>query len=234
MLATPWPMSSTLGLWWSLLMRSETTADMRDSIAPSMATVRAGPSRPWIRSARNRGITKWGKPGGDSAETRADGFHRQLEQDDGCGAEQESDDCAGDAIGEGAAENHHQHRACGQRGRGVGKRVEAAGQSFHALPEDAGNFGELQAEEILYLRAGDQDGDAVGEADDDGARNELDRRAHAGDAHDHQQNAGHHGAHEEAIDAVKRDDAGDDHDEGAGGSANLRFGAAQRRRSESR
>ena len=45
-LATPWPISSTLGLWRSLLMRSETTADISDSIAPSMATVNAGPSRP--------------------------------------------------------------------------------------------------------------------------------------------------------------------------------------------
>jgi len=61
-LATPWPMSSTLGLWRSLLMRSETTADMSDSIAPSMATVKAGPSRPWIKSVRNLGITRCGSP----------------------------------------------------------------------------------------------------------------------------------------------------------------------------
>ena len=105
--------------------------------------------------------------------------------------------------------------------------MEARGQSFHAQPEDAWNFGELQAEEILYLSAGDQDGDAVGKADDHRAGDELDCGAHAGDAHDHQQNTGHHRTHEEAIDTVKCDDAGDDHNEGAGGSANLRLGAAQ-------
>ena len=46
MLATPCAISSTLGLWRSLLMRSDTTADMSDSIAPSIATVKAGPSSP--------------------------------------------------------------------------------------------------------------------------------------------------------------------------------------------
>ena len=53
-------------------------------------------------------------------------------------------------------------------------------QRLHAQPEHAGNFLELQTEEIFDLRAGDQDGDAVGEADDDRARNELHRRAQAG------------------------------------------------------
>ena len=62
MLAMPWPISSTLGLWRSLLMRSETTADISDSIAPSMATVKAGPSRPWTRLACQCGIAKWGRP----------------------------------------------------------------------------------------------------------------------------------------------------------------------------
>ena len=46
MLATPCAINSTLGLCWSLLMRSDTTADISDSIAPSIATVTAGPSRP--------------------------------------------------------------------------------------------------------------------------------------------------------------------------------------------
>ena len=44
--ATPCPINSTFGLCLSPLMRSETTADMSDSIAPSMATVNAGPSSP--------------------------------------------------------------------------------------------------------------------------------------------------------------------------------------------
>ena len=40
--AMPWPISSTFGLCLSPLMRSATTADNSDSIAPSMATVKAG------------------------------------------------------------------------------------------------------------------------------------------------------------------------------------------------
>ena len=45
MLATPWATSSTFGLCLSPLMRSATTADISDSMAPSRATVRAGESR---------------------------------------------------------------------------------------------------------------------------------------------------------------------------------------------
>ena len=75
---------------------------------------------------------------------------------------------------------------------------------------------DLQPEEIPNLRAGDEDGDPVGEADDDRARDEPHRRSHAGDAERDEQHAGHQRAHEQAIDAVARDDAGDDDDEGAG------------------
>ena len=48
---------------------------------------------------------------------------------------------------------------------------------------------DLQPEEIPDLRAGDQDRDAVGEADDDRPRQELHRGAHAGDAEDDQHHA---------------------------------------------
>src|SRR6266851_2061320 len=48
--ATPCAMSSTFGLCLSLLMRSETTADINDSIAPSMATVNAGESN-WRKTS---------------------------------------------------------------------------------------------------------------------------------------------------------------------------------------
>src|SRR6185369_9906532 len=45
-------------------MRSDTTADISDSIAPSIATVNAGPSSPCTSPACHRGITRWGKPFG--------------------------------------------------------------------------------------------------------------------------------------------------------------------------
>src|SRR5579859_724273 len=84
-----------------------------------------------------------------------------------------------------------------------------------------------QAEEIAYLRAGNQNGDAVGESDDHRTRKIFNRGAHAGDAEQNEQNARHHGAHEEAVDAVFGDDSGYDHDKGARGAADLRFGAAE-------
>ena len=77
--ATPCAINSTFGLCWSLLMRSETTADISDSIAPSIATVNAGPKqsvnqvRPEIRNRQMR------QAAGNPAKARADGFHRQFE-----------------------------------------------------------------------------------------------------------------------------------------------------------
>ena len=44
--------------------------------------------------------------------------------------------------------------------------------------------------------------------------------------------AGHHRAHEQAVDAVGRDDAGDDDDERAGRAADLEARAAERRDEE--
>ena len=108
------------------------------------------------------------------------------------------------------------------------------GESFDALPENAGNFFELQAKEVFDLRAGDEDGDTVGEADDDGPRDKFDGGAHAGEAHDHEDDAGHHGADEQAIDAVRGDDSRDDDDESTGGATDLRISIRRVPRSESR
>ena len=63
-LATPWATSSTFGLCLSPLMRSATTADMSDSMAPSMATVMAGGRRGCSRSMRNCGTFRVGSPDG--------------------------------------------------------------------------------------------------------------------------------------------------------------------------
>ena len=92
----------------------------------------------------------------------------------------------------------------------------------------AGNCADSQAEEIPELRGGNQNCDAVGEADDHHARDEADSRAQAGEAHQQEQNAGHQRHHSQAAHAKAEDDAGDDHHEGAGGTANLRARTAQR------
>ena len=60
----------------------------------------------------------------------------------------------------------------------------------------------------------------------------LHRGAQAGRAQDDEHDAGHHRAHEQAVDAVGRDDAGDDDDEGAGRPADLEPRAAERRDEE--
>ena len=233
MLAIPWPMSSTLGLWRSLLMRSETTADISDSIAPSIATVNAGPSSPCTRPACNCGKRKVRQPAGNAAKARADGFDRQLEQERGQ---------------RGSQHGHNRARECGWKSRGrpaitatvlaassVACRDQvgpAAARAFIRSQNSLGNFVEMQSEEIFDLGAGDQNGDAVGEADDDRPRNELHRRAHAGRAQDDEHHARHHRAHEQAVDAVYGDDAGDHHDERAGRPADLRLRSAQRRDQE--
>ena len=62
MLATPCATSSTFGLWRSPVMRSATTADISDSMPPSIATVNAGGRRPSTRSRRNGGNRERGQP----------------------------------------------------------------------------------------------------------------------------------------------------------------------------
>ena len=74
--------------------------------------------------------------------------------------------------------------------------------------------------------------DAVGEPDDDRPRDELDRGAHAGRAEHDEDDAGHHRAHEQAVEAVGGDDAGDDDDERARRTADLKTGSAERRNQE--
>ena len=98
----------------------------------------------------------------------------------------------------------------------------------------AGDLVDADAEKIAELRAGDGDGDSVGEADDDRARDEFHGGAQSGGAEDHQKHAGHQRAHVEAVDAVLRDDAVHHDDEGAGGAADLSLRAAQRGDQEAR
>ena len=91
-----------------------------------------------------------------------------------------------------------------------------------------GNCAGAQSEEILDLRGGDQHRDAVGESDDDRARNEAHRRAEAGESHRDEQDARHQRDQREAAHSEARHNAGDDDDKCAGGPADLGARAAQR------
>ena len=98
MFATPCPMSSTLGLCLSPLMRSETTADISDSIAPSMATVIAGEIEgPKQIQAKVRNL-KCRQPGGDASKASADRLDREFEQHNRRGAKKEGNDVTGNPL----------------------------------------------------------------------------------------------------------------------------------------
>src|SRR3954447_7358468 len=164
---------------------------------------------------------------GDSAELGADRLYRQLEEIDGRRGEDESDDGSGNARRETAADDQGEQCEYCESGSFERDCVEATREGFHAQPEHAGNFVEVESEEVFYLRAGDEDGNSVGESNDHWAGDELYRGAEPGEAHDDQEYAGHDGAHEESIDAVSGDNARDYDDEGAGGATDLSLRAAQ-------
>ncbi len=107
-------------------------------------------------------------------------------------------------------------------------------QRFHALPKRAGNFIELQPEKIFDLSTGDQHRNSVGESDHHRPRDVFHTCAQARHAHDDEQYSGHHSAHEQAVDAVYRDDSCHDHNKRSGRPANLCAGAAERRNQKPR
>ena len=78
--------------------------------------------------------------------------------------------------------------------RGRQRKCGGGVEGLHPQPEFAGDPGQMQAEEILDLRAGNQYGDAVGKANDHRPRNKLHRGSHAGCARTYEYGAGHHGA----------------------------------------
>ncbi len=86
----------------------------------------------------------------------------------------------------------------------------------------------MQSEEIFNLRAGDQHRDPIRESNHHRTRNKFHSCAQARHAHDHQQHAGHHRAHEQSVHAVHCDNPGYDHYERARRAANLHLRAAQR------
>ncbi len=158
----------------------------------------------------------------DAAEFAADGFDGEMEDGDRGGREQERDDGAGQAFGDAWPEKDDGERGCGD---GYGLPVHSAGvvkKEFDAREEFAGDGRCGEAEEVLDLRGGDEQRDAVGESDGDRARDEFDGGAEAGEAHDEEENAGHDSYEGQSGYAELDDDSGDDDDEGAGGAADLR------------
>ena len=105
--------------------------------------------------------------------------------------------------------------------------IVAAGENVRAMlgeqrqaPEKlARHFADRQAEEILDLRAGNQDRDAVGEADHNRPRNVFDGLPQSGDPQQHQHEPRHEGAHIQSIDPIFGNDVIHDDDKSAVGPA---------------
>src|SRR4051812_45738861 len=86
---------------------------------------------------------------------------------------------------------------------------------------------DAQAKEVLDLRARDQHGNPIREADHDRTRNEFDRCPKPRYPQDHEEDASHHRRHQEAVEAELSDDPSNDYNEGSRGSANLSPGTAE-------
>ena len=173
------------------------------------------------------------KAAGDAAELGADRLDRQLKSRDRDRAEDQRHDRAGHARQPPRHEQDERQRADAQRQRRRMERVHRLDEQFHAREKLARWVTDAQAEEVFDLGGGDQQGDAVGEAEDDGPRDELDRLAEAGDRQEQQDDARHHRDHQQAGQAVRGDDAGDDHHERARRSADLDARAAEEGHHES-
>ena len=234
MLAMPCANSSTFELCRRPLIRSATTADSSDSIAPSIATVSVGDSSVRIRSGRKRGNVHSGRPDGMPPKRVPIVSSGKLRDGDDDRSGDERDDVAGHARHQPVPDDdQHEHADAHDRRRnGRVAEVRRARTLMRADELARHRLIERDPEEVLELRAGDDERDAVGEADDDRARDEPDGGAGAGEPHDDEHDAGHHRAHEQAVDAVLGDDARDDHDERAGRSADLHVRAAERRDEE--
>ena len=107
--------------------------------------------------------------------------------------------------------------------------VACSRQHVHPADEVAGHRGDLQAEEVLELRAGDEERDAVGEADDDRARDEPDRRCRARWPRSTSITPAIIVHMNRPSTPCFGDDAGDDDDERAGRPADLGARSAERR-----
>ena len=168
------------------------------------------------------------QPGGYPAKTTANGFDRQLQNDRGYRRAQHGDNRSGNPVGDGAAQQDCRHR--GRREQRGWQRPGGSdrGQCLHSEPEFTGNFGQVEAKEVLGLSAGDQDGDAVSEPDHHRPGNKLHRSAHPGCAQDDEDCTRHQRAHIQAVDAMNRDDPGNYDHESAGRAADLSLRSAQR------
>ncbi len=164
--------------------------------------------------------------GGNSAESRADRFHRKLEKGDDRRSDEEGHDVAGHFFHVSRKEKDEcegQHaEACFKRR----KSSEIPRENFDARQEFSGNFVDFEPEEILDLSAGDDYGNSICETHYHGPRNVFHRCAEPRDSENHQQHARHQRAHVQAVQAVPRDNPVHNDNERPGRSADLSGGTS--------
>src|SRR5262249_16388365 len=179
-----------------------------------------------VVESRNRNVRQ---AAGDSAKARADSFYGQMETAYSTTTSKANGDCAGNLAGKFQAKNHDNQRyACQQSCLPV-ERGKRSAKCHHTAEKISGNRIETQAEEITDLRAGDENGNAVCESNDDRSWKILYGSTHARDAEQQEQNTGHHRTNEKAADAVFGNDSCHDYYERAGRAAYLGFRTAERR-----
>ena len=79
-------------------MLSATTADISDSIAPSIAMVTAEENQRQNQVGVKLRNLQVRQAGGNSTEARSNGLHRKMQQRRRCGSSHEGDDVSGNAL----------------------------------------------------------------------------------------------------------------------------------------
>jgi hypothetical protein len=125
-------------------------------------------------------------------------------------------------------QHQQQQRAPAQAKCSPVQRVHVPVQRGQLRKEVGWHLRDVQPEEVLQLGQGDDDGNAVGEADDDRHRHEADHLAELESSHCDQQHARHHGGDEQVGDTVALCDGIEQRHEGAGRAADLYPRASQR------
>ena len=177
MLAMPWAISSTFGLWRS---PPHAIRDHRRQQRLDRAEQRHGQRRPEAASgsarAGTRGMARWGSPDGMPPKRLPTVSTPAPSSITAAVPPTSARMAPGHARREAAQHDHQRQRrsAEGERRRRPTCRRAAPAPPCASTNSD-GTCGELQPEEVPELRARDEHRDAVGEPDDDRPRQVLHR-----------------------------------------------------------
>ena len=234
MLATPCATSSQFERWRRPVMPSATTAESSNSIEPSSANATASGSTAWTFARLISGSDGHGSVRGSSPKRLPMVSTGRLNSHAASDVGDHRDQASPASAGEIFASSRMIAIVAAATATAVGLIVSMRPQSACSFGTNApgSRSGQGQAEQIPDLAGDDDDGDTGGEADRDRKRDELDVGAEPQQAGDHHQDAGEDRRQKQAVHAVPLHGRGNQHDEGAGRSADLEAAAAERRDQE--